>query len=233
MKRVEALDVWRSLCVFGMMVYHAIYDLALFGRLDGAVLRTLPVQALHWSVAAGFILISGIAARFSRGGLRRGFAVFCTGLAVTLATTWVGLPVCFGILHFLGAAMMLCARLRPTLFPEERGPRPWQPALFLALFALTAVWTGHVTVPARWLYPLGFRYAGFYSADYYPLLPWIFLYALGAWLGGVILVHRDSRLFTRCFPLPLTFAGRHSLLIYLLHQPVLYGLCRLLFQGTR
>ena len=230
MKRVEALDVWRSLCVFGMVVYHALYDLALFGRLDGAVLRTLPVQALRWSVAAGFILISGIVSRLSRNGLRRGFAVFCAGVAVTLATTWAGLPVRFGILHFLGVAMMLCARLRPMLFPEERGPRPWQPVLFLALFALTAVWTGHVTVSARWLYPLGFRCEGFYSADYYPLLPWIFLYALGAWLGGVILVHRDKGLFTRRFPPALTFAGRHSLLIYLLHQPVLYGLCRLLPQ---
>ena len=228
MKRVEALDVWRSLCVFGMVAYHAIYDLALFGRLDGAVLDAWPVQLLHWSVAVGFILISGIAARFSRGGLRRGFAVFCAGLAVTLATTWVGLPVRFGILHFLGAAMMLCARLIPTLFPEERGPRFWQPLLFLVLFALTAVWTGRVTVSARWLYPLGFRYEGFYSADYYPLLPWSFLYALGVWLGGFVLAHRDKRLFTRRFPPPLTFAGRHSLVFYLLHQPVLYGLCRLL-----
>ena len=229
MKRVEVLDVWRSLCIFGMIVYHAMYDLILFGQLDGAVMRTLPAQALHYFVVGGFILISGIAARFSRGGFRRGLVVLCAALVVSLVSAWVGLPIRFGILHFLGIAMILFAWLRGMLFPEGKAPRLWQPVLLIALFALTSLWTKHTMVSAHWLYPFGFQYAGFYSSDYYPLLPWIFLYALGAWLGGQVLEHRDKGVFARRFPPALTFAGRHSLLIYMLHQPVLYGLCLLLF----
>ena len=233
MRRVEVLDVWRSLCIIGMIVYHAMYDLILFGQLDGAVMNTLPAQALHYSVVWGFILVSGIAARFSRNGFRRGLVVLCAALVVSLVSSWVDLPIRFGILHFLGIAMMLFAGLRGMLFPEGKGPRLWQPVLFFALFALTAQWTKNTMVSAHWLYPFGFKYAGFYSSDYYPLLPWIFLYAIGAWLGGFVLEHRDRGLFARRFPPALTFAGRHSLLIYMLHQPVLYGLCVLLFQGKR
>ena len=229
MKRVEVLDVWRSLCIIGMIVYHAMYDLILFGQLDGAVMNTWPAQALHYFVVGGFILISGIAARFSRNGFRRGLVVLCAALVVSLVSAWVDLPIRFGILHFLGIAMILFAGLRGTLFPEGKGPRLWQPVLFLALFALTAQWTKNTMVSAHWLYPFGFQYGGFYSSDYYPLLPWIFLYAIGVWLGGFVLARRDKGLFACRFPPALTFAGRHSLLIYMLHQPVLYGLCLLLF----
>ena len=233
MRRVEVLDVWRSLCIIGMIVYHAMYDLILFGQLDGAVMNTWPAQVLHYFVVGGFILISGIAARFSRNGFRRGLVVLCAALVVSLVSGWVELPIRFGILHLLGVAMILCTGLRGALFPEGKEPRLWQPVLFIILFVLTKVWTDRAMVSAHWLYPLGFRYEGFYSADYYPILPWIFLYALGAWLGGFILPRRDKELFARRFPPPLTFAGRHSLTIYMLHQPVLYGLCVLLFQGTQ
>lgn len=230
MKRVEVLDVWRSLCIFGMVIYHTIYDLVHFGVLDRAVMGTLPAQVLHWSVVGGFILISGIAARFSRNGFRRGLVVLCAALVVSVVSAWVDLPIRFGILHLLGVAMILCAGLRGRLFPEGKEPQLWQGVLFLALFVLTKVWTDRVMVSVHWLYPFGFRYAGFYSSDYYAILPWIFLYALGAWLGGFVLAHRDKWLFTRRFPPALTFAGRHSLTIYMLHQPVIYGLCVLLFQ---
>ena len=229
MRRVEVLDVWRSLCIIGMIAYHALYDLVHFGAVDSAVMRTLPAHALHYSVVWGFILVSGIAARFSRNGFRRGLIVLCAALVVSLGSSLVDLPIRFGILHFLGVAMILCAGLRDRLFPEGKGLRLWQPVLFLTLFALTSLWIKNTMVSAHWLYPFGFQYAGFYSSDYYPLLPWLFLYATGAWLGGLVLANRDKELLTRRFPPALTFAGRHSLLIYMLHQPVLYGLCVLLF----
>ena len=131
MKRVEVLDVWRSLCIVGMIVYHAMYDLILFGQLDGAVMRTLPAQALHYSVVWGFILVSGIAARFSRNGFRRGLVVLCAALVVSVVSAWVGLPIRFGILHFLGIAMMLFAGLRDMLFPEGKGQLLWQLPLLI------------------------------------------------------------------------------------------------------
>ena len=84
-----------------------------------------------------------------------------------------------------------------------------------------------VTVP--WLYPLGLTRPDFASADYFPLLPWLFLFLMGTVLGGWCLRHRDCRLLTVPLPGALTFPGRHSLLRYLLHQPVLFGLAKLIW----
>ena len=85
------------------------------------------------------------------------------------------------------------------------------------------------TVSVGWLYPLGLLAPGFHSADYFPLLPWFFLFLAGTVLGGWCLDHRDSRVLTLTLPGALTWPGRHSLLIYLLHQPILFGVSYLIW----
>lgn len=85
------------------------------------------------------------------------------------------------------------------------------------------------TVSVGWLYPLGLLSPGFHSADYFPLLPWFFLFLAGTVLGGWCLDHRDNRLLTLSLPGFLTWPGRHSLLIYVLHQPVLFGVSYLIW----
>ena len=89
------------------------------------------------------------------------------------------------------------------------------------LFVGSWVLTARVRIEAGWLFPLGLRRADFFSADYWPLLPWAFLYLLGAALGGFLPETAKPHAHLPA----LTFLGRHSLFIYLVHQPVLYGLC--------
>lgn len=225
MKRIEVLDVWRSLCIFIMVIYHAVYDMTLFGMADDALFDTLPLLVVRYAVAGSFILISGMVARYSRSSLRRGFFVFCVGLGVSVVSALVGLPVAFGILQLLGVAMISYGQLKERL-DGTRGIA--FPACCVLLFSLFLVLTEAATVSVRWLYPLGFKYEGFYSSDYYPLLPWAFVYFLGVWIGGVIDRNRERPLFIRRYPPALTFPGRHSLVIYVLHQPVLYGVCYLI-----
>ena len=76
---------------------------------------------------------------------------------------------------------------------------------------------------------LGFTAPGFYSADYFPLFPWLFLFLVGTALGGWCLEHRESKILTASLPGALTWPGRYSLLIYVLHQPVLYGVSYLIW----
>ena len=77
---------------------------------------------------------------------------------------------------------------------------------------------------------LGFPNPGFFSTDYFPLFPWFFLFLTGHFLHR-LLEEKDlnQRLFSRGQVPVLNWMGRHSLIIYLLHQPVLYGLCLLFF----
>lgn len=223
--RIELLDLWRSLCVVIMVIYHGFYDAALFGRLDMAVFDSWPLRLLRYAVAGSFIVISGAVSRWSRQPVRRGLFVLCAACLVGAATALAGMPVRFGILHLLGVSMLISAALGETL---RTARSPLMPLLCVfGHFAMLAL-CPRVVTRLTWLWPLGFKYEGFFSADYYPLLPWLPVFLLGVWLGGVVERHADAPALHRRFPRALTFPGRHSLVIYLAHQPVLYGLCWLL-----
>ncbi|MCD8254955.1 MAG: DUF1624 domain-containing protein [Oscillospiraceae bacterium] len=224
--RIDALDLWRSLAILAMVAYHFLWDITQLGVLERETLASAPAEALRYFSAASFIIVSGAASCFSRDNLRRGFYIFCAGLLVSLVTAALGMAVAFGILQFLGIMTMLCHFARPWL---ERLRVPWTPLLWAALWALSQAVTRSVTVGARWLYPLGLRYEGFGSVDYYPLLPWAFAYFIGVWLGGELSRRRGCPLLTKRLPAALTAPGRYSLIIYLLHQPVLLAVCWAVF----
>lgn len=215
MKRIELLDLCRSLCIVFMLVWHTIYDLAIFGLMDGGLAASTGYTAAACVCGGGFILISGICCRFSRDNLRRGLVTLAAGTAVMAVSLWAGAPVLFGILQLLGVCMLLYGLLGKSL---EQLPGAVLPVLCAVLFPLTLWLTKSITVDITWMFPLGFITEEFYSSDFYPLLPWVFVFLFGTWLGGYI-KSREHRLK---LPAALTWPGRHSLLIYLLHQPVIY-----------
>ena len=166
--------------------------------------------------------------------LRRGTVVFGAGAVVTLATL-VFMPegrVIFGVLTFLGTAMLLTGVLEPLL-------KKVMPAVGLAVSAvLFAVcypvslgWVGFggwkLMLPQS-LYAnyftafFGFYPDWFYSTDYFGLLPWLFLFWAGYYLHKAVGRRRMEPLSRPVCPV-LGWMGRHSLLLYLLHQPVIYG----------
>ena len=226
-QRIELLDLWRSLCVFVMVAFHLCYDLMLFGRIPAAAMTSAAAKLITWVFGGSFVFISGSCLHFSRDPLRRGFFVFCVGGAVTAVTALLGMPVAFGILQLLGVCMMLCGALRERMMRSIGAPFVAANAL---LFGVTWFLTARVRVPWKLLYPLGLRSAGFFSADYWPVFPWIFLFLLGMAFGRLLEQKRAHPLLQKHFSPALTFAGRHSLIIYLVHQPILYGICWLIFR---
>ena len=240
-RRVGILDDIRGLCVVLMVIYHGLYDLVdIFGW---------NIPLFHWSVvstartlvAAVFMLIAGITCRFSRSNWKRGTAALGAGLALTVGTLLI-IPsqrIWFGILHFMGCAMLLFALLEPVLsrIPPALGVAGCA-LLFLCSYGVEEGFLGipgvlEVMLPrswytAGWLFPLGLYAPGFYSADYYPLLPWIFVFLAGSFLGIPLkkgegpswLYPTRSRVFS--------WVGKRALWIYLLHQPVLYGIFQIM-----
>ncbi len=222
--RVELLDAWRGVAVIVMLCWHFRWDLGLAGLASESAMQAGLWLGIRYFIVYSFVLLSGISARFTRNGVRRGLITLACALAVTAVTWAAGQPAWFGILHLLGCCMLLYALLgdRFRRIPEI-------PALIavLVLFGVTheICYTVRVSVPGLWIF--GLRTPQFTSSDYYPLVPWGFLFLAGTVLGGRI---RESEAAwkQRRAPAFLTWIGRHALWIYMIHQPVLMGLVSLL-----
>ena len=232
--RYALLDELRGLDLVSMMLYHACWDLVFLFDVNMRWYAGTPGRLWQQTICWVFILLSVFCAPFGRYMLRRGTVVFGAGAVVTLATL-VFMPegrVIFGVLTFLGAAMLLTGVLEPLL-------KKVMPAVGLAVSAvLFAVcypvglgWVGlggwKLMLPQS-LYAnyftafLGFYPDWFYSADYFGLLPWLFLFWAGYYLHKAVGRRRMEPLRRPVCP-ALGWMGRHSLLLYLLHQPVIYG----------
>ena len=240
--RLHLLDELRGLLILNVVAYHTLYDLVYLFGVNIGWFRT---QGAYWWqqwMSGSLIFLAGISCLLTRSNLRRGAKTFALGLALTLGT-WLAMPdqiIAFGILHFMGAAMLLFALLRPLLdkIPPKAGL--W---VCLALFVLTKnIYYGNVGIPYLWevpvpevfystkfLFPLGLPHPHFQSSDYFPLIPWLFLFLAGSFLGRKIPAGKVPAFVCRS-RLPLLGAiGRRTLVIYLVHQPVIYALLFVLF----
>ncbi len=224
--RFDILDAWRTVAILLMLVYHFLYDLLIFGVIAPQQMFSPGLNLMQKFICGSFILLAGASARFSRSNLRHGIIVLLAGISVEIGAAVGGQTIRFGILQFMGVSMVLWHFTGKHL---QKLPRWLLAAGGAVLYVLTDWWTGQVTVSVSWLYPLGFPNAAFTSADYFPLLPWFFLFLMGAALGGWCLDHQENKILTAPLPGVLTFPGRHSLIIYLLHQPVLYGVSYLIW----
>ena len=189
--RYALLDELRGLDLVSMMLYHACWDMMFLFGIWMDWYAGMPGRLWQQTICWVFILLSGFCAPFGRHMLRRGTVVFGAGAVVTLATL-VFMPegrVIFGVLTFLGTAMLLTGVLEPLL-------KKVMPAVGLAVSAvLFAVcypvglgWVGlggwKLMLPQS-LYAnyftafFGFYPDWFYSADYFGLLPWLFLFWAG------------------------------------------------------
>lgn len=212
--RYALLDELRGLDLVSMMLYHACWDLVFLFDVNMRWYAGTPGRLWQQTICWVFILLSGFCAPFGRHMLRRGVTVFAAGALVT-AVTLLLMPeerVIFGVLTFLGTAMLLTGVLEPLLkkVMPAVGLGGWKLMLPQSLYAnyFTAFF--------------GFYPDWFYSTDYFGLLPWLFLFWAGYYLHKAVGRRRMEPLRRPVCPV-LGWMGRHSLLLYLLHQPVIYG----------
>ena len=220
-KRIWELDALRGLALLGMMGIHFVYDLVdLFGVWNWQQ----PAWYLFFknNYGAVFFLISGISVTLGRCPVKRGAQVFlcgflCTGVTLgmyLLGFAGKGIIIYMGVLQCLGLCMMLWPLFRRC---------PDRALVALGLAMTIAGWYLRTQAFPFWLLtPLGFAPYGFTSSDYFPLLPNFGYFLLGAVVGKRAYAGRKSLFPRETPPLGLfRWLGRHSLMIYLLHQPVL------------
>ena len=220
-QRIQLIDALRGLAVLLMVVHHFLYDLVAFCGAPAWLFSNPVFNFLHYIFAGLFLFLSGVSSNFSRSNVKRGLKALACTLVITAVTTVMDMPIVFGVLHLLGTCMVLYGLTRRFW---EKLPFWVVPVVSIAGIVLTGHMAGGVMSESRWLWMLGWVYEGFVSTDYFPLLPWAFVFLLGTWAGKYIKAGRMPHWFYTADCPPLAAVGRHSLVIYVLHQPVLYGL---------
>ena len=224
--RILIIDGWRGTALYLMLVYHLLFDFYMFGWMRWETLMSWPLMLLEKYIAYSFILCAGISSTLTRSNVKRGIVTLAASVLVSVVSFIVDAPIRFGVLSFLGVAMLIYAAVGKwvRMVPEKLAPMLW-----IALFAVFHIITDRTLVNVRWLFWLGFRYPGYISYDHFPVLPYIFLFFLGSWMGQMIAKYRDRMPFLeKKAPAWLTWPGQRTLWIYLIHQPVLYGACWLI-----
>ena len=226
-QRIELMDAMRGLALCLMVVHHFLYDLCAFCGVPWVWFTNPVFDALHYFFAGLFILLSGVSSNFSRSNVKRGLKALAVSLGITLVTWFMGMPIIFGVLHLLGACMLLYG-LTQRFWQRLNDRAPWAvPVLcVLGVLATAKLVNGYPSeTPHLWMF--GLTTPDFYSSDYFPLLPWMFVFLLGTWAGKYVRDGRLPRWFYEVKAPHLAAVGRRSLLIYVVHQPVLYGLTML------
>ncbi len=228
--RIAAIDVARGVALAGMVVYHLIWDFAHFGLVAPTLPFAPATRALSHAVASLFLALVGVSLALAhpRGLRRDAFAkrlVVIVGAAalVTAASYAIDAdePILFGILHCIAAASLIAALLVAA---------PAWAALTLGavmLAAPLAYSSAAFNAPA--LIWLGLGTSAPNTLDWRPLLPWAGVTLLGLGAAQALRPRLSGWRATAWGPAgwpgrSLAFAGRHSLVIYLVHQPILFGL---------
>lgn len=211
--RVWQIDFSRGIAICLMVSFHFVFDLNYYWDYP------ISYQSGFWYYvgklsAILFTLIAGVSASLSTRHVRRGLVVCAWGLLITLATYLLNPQtyIRFGILHMQGTCMLL--------YPLFKTLRPAFLAVAGTIVLVAGPWTTQLNGPAI-LLPLGVTPATFYSLDYYPLLPWAGLFFYGAAIGKLFYGAHAPQSGLPVWSSPFALAGRHSLKIYLLHQPIL------------
>lgn len=216
--RVAWIDRARGIALLAMILYHFSFDLALLGIVDWPVGGGTLWRGFAILIAGSFIALSGLSLQLAaEGGLdRRAFlrrlALLAGASALVTLGSWAAMPapVLFGILHALTVFAVLA-------LPFLRAPTPLVLVCALLVLAAPAFLTSDMFAHP-FLYPLGLDPDPRPSFDYEPIFPWFAAMLLGLVLARHLPAERGEAatdIFARM--------GRHSLLIYLLHQPILYG----------
>jgi len=225
--RIAEIDCFRGIALLLMILFHIVFDLAYFYNWSIDYLNGFWYY-LGKASAILFMLVSGISNTLSHNPIRRGLTVFGAGMLITVVTYYYipAMYIRFGILHLLGFGMLAA---------------PWLTKLSALLLILSGTtllvmsnWTANLMATNSWLLPLGITPTGFASLDYYPLFPWLGVVLYGLAIGKLLYGHKRPCLFpsaTTSLPARiLIWMGRQSLLIYLVHQPIILALLLLLLQ---
>lgn len=236
-RRMCLLDEIRGIAVILMVIYHTFYSMAFIFHMEFSYPIMFSIMPYEPIIPIIFITVSGIVSVYSKSNFKRGLIIFAIALLITLVTSIIlpGQAILFGILHFLGIGLIIYSFLKKPL-----SKIPINLGLFLSLILFVILYDLPKSVigfppylgtelpdefySIYWLSFLGFPTPDFVSSDYFPILPYIFLLFFGSFIGRYLKEVKTPEVLYKKLCSPLDFIGKHALLIYVLHQPIIIGI---------
>ena len=235
--RFVEIDILRSCAIIFMVVLHVSWDLDYFGLfpLNKGIYQFQVLVPTLFFILAGICLVFTTTQKkmfldhnhsLEKHLLIRGLWIFGLGMIITVVTLvfMPDRPIFFGVLHCIGLSIIMCIpflRLRSYNFVFAAG----------IIFLSTIMGSYIVEQPTLLHMIVGIHPASMakVTIDYFPIFPWFGVILFGIALGNVL--YKDGR---RRFPCPdlsrykrvnaFSWLGKHSLGIYLVHQPIIAGI---------
>lgn len=224
-QRIELIDALRGLAVILMVLHHFLFDLVEFLGAPEWLFSNPVFNILHYIFAGVFIVLSGVSSNFSRSNLKRGLQTLAAALLISGVTYLMKTPIVFGVLHLLAFCMLFYGVTHKFW---EKLPKAVMPVFCVLGTVISAYCVANIEMESTHLWLFGWTAPDFVSYDYFPLFPWIFIFLFGTWLGSYIKAGKFPDWFYKTKVPVLPAVGRHALIIYLAHQPVLYGVTMLI-----
>lgn len=228
--RILALDLARGIAIIAMAIFHFTWDLEFFGFVERGLTATIEWKSFARTIATSFLFLAGFSLVLGHGkGIRfksftKRIAMVAAAAAIISIATYQAMPhapIFFGILHSIATASVIGLLLLRV------------PATILVLAAIAVFFAPSYLrsefFDAPWLWWVGLNANIPISNDYVPILPWLAPFMLGMAFAKFAVGKaffdaakkwKSSNIVVRM----LAFMGRHSLITYLLHQPLLLGL---------
>lgn len=227
-KRYAFIDTWRGLVIVMMVIYHLLYDMKfMFNyKLEFFTIESWYFfqQFICWS----FIFLAGFSTNLSRNPRKNGIKVFVAALLLSLITYFVvpDFMIKFGVLHLIGLSIILVSFFSKgeKSFSLVKGILAFGLFFFIWKHGLRYFSFYGPLAEKGFLFPLGFPGPNFSSSDYFPLLPWFFLFLAGYYVGNYNKYKMNFLSNINLSIRPLEFLGKRSLAIYMVHQVLIYGL---------
>ena len=250
--RYHMLDTLRGVMIIGVVLSHFLLYMGENGFIWAERLFVNPIiDGISLFGRILFVLLAGLCSRLSHNNLKRGLLVSACSLVISIVTLGIDLIffgelgvmfIYMGILQLLGVCMLLYALLEKLFSNVKPLPDFLSVVLFFAFMlmywatydiASGKIGIGSLSVsfePAKSLIGsiIGTGEYRIISADCFPLIPWSFAFFAGTFIGKFFKEGRVPRFLCKDICPPVTYIGKKTLWIYLLHPPLIYGIAVLI-----
>lgn len=231
----------RGVAIILMVAYHLFYSATFLFNMEWGRIAYIATTPIEPFIAITFIFLSGFCSTLSHNNLMRGLRLLLISCVITLVTVFLtpGNEIYFGVLHFLSIAMIIYALIEKLVV--KISPIVGIAVSFILYLLLWGVPRGYLGTGFMqicklpdFLYTsdftafLGFPSQSFFSADYFPIIPHLFLFLCGCFSGLLCKVKGYPKFLKPLRVRPLAFLGRNSLVIYVVHQPLIVAVLYLI-----